>query len=518
MHYDDRPVVQFDPNNEMPVGDLFRHRFLWRPLDASNSLKSALASLEALRSIASTRMSHEIRLFSELTAVLETRSTKLLNDLYDTRFHLSHQFSDDVREEIVVPIDDFISRHRSVNESLHKDAQVLIEALGERSSELRSTRALIEQISSRLRKAIDELNQGESSTVDYTAGYVQISRLGFDLRNACEAEEILKRSHSEFVKLSYIPSMSTILNMFEDLFKSTNELYDECYKKLIVFEVSLNRGIQYELTKVATDLESHNPMISVPAKDADAKSQTSEFSAPIEDILTTPTIPIHFPISIQTYPKASSPVLSIIDNTFSLMSGEIDTNSLETIRCSLSSHSCRHTVIRYIQSQTTLVSNPVSLRNLGRIVWVILDECMQEPLDVLIARSFLPMAKSISFFDSSIGRKKFLQSEIYDHKIWSMNAFWHNAVTITVAEHIWNHGLGNTTDQSDFPSISLNDFGTYMLMFGLSYDSSLRIFRRVFDESFSWLPENDQTKLIMMKGLDDAAERQLRNSTVPTGS
>jgi hypothetical protein len=143
-----------------------------------------------------------------------------------------------------------------------------------------------------------------------------------------------------------------------------------------------------------------------------------------------------------------------------------------------------------------------SIQNVGRLIWLILDECGDN--DPHSVRSICMLARKI-FSLSPQGSKHFLQSEIYDHKIWNRGIVWERVFTLTVAETICGF---------DTQTIKVEDFGTYMLMFGLSYDSAVRISRRVLDTTFEWFPSKDEMYQKFLAGLDIAAERQLRRIQV----
>jgi hypothetical protein len=310
-------------------------------------------------------------------------------------------------------------------------------------------------------------------------------------KDAVDATATGKRALEEFIENTYKPAIMTILNMYEDLVQSAKELYTDCVNKLILFEVSLNRGIQYDLSALVTAREIPETVSTDSNNSSDCIVEPPEF----------PVLPKHSFLTIPSTSQVPEIFLSIRNKLVSTTEN-VDPNLLESFRSCLSSHSSRMAVLQSLLVESNKVSNELSLSNLGRSVWILLDESMDT--DILVARQILVMAKTVSVIDESTGRKRFLQSEIYSHKIWSMITFWQQALSLTIVEYICD---------SQQVLIRIDEFGMYMLMLGLSYDASVRIIHRHLEDSFEWYLDRNVVCERLIKGLDVAAERQLRYSS-----
>jgi len=490
MHGCEGSKAEVDTLNRESIPFHFRHVFLWDPSAVRKAVTQSLCKLEALRSVSYTRMDQELRVHRELESRTESLEMGCVQKLYGLRSHQSLEFSENLKEEIVTQIDGFLSRHRRIVDSLEHDVGVLSQTLQTYREDIQTHLNSGTEDAREFQRASMEFGKSAATRVLTSDDYVRVSRQYFEYRTARESFETAQNLMSQFIEETYKPSMSTILNMFEDVVKSCNELYDDCYQKLIIFEVSLNRGIQYELNRLTTDSISLPDIQQVREKIPEMSPTEQLPYVTVESRLLAPSL------------SNSLDLPPTVLESISSSTEDLDPNLLESFRSTFSSHPSRAAFVQHIQSEPFLVSNLVSLRNLGRLIWVISDECMREPMDVLCVRKILVMAKHICVIDPSVGRKKFLQSEIYHHKIWSIVKFWQHIIAISIAKHI--------CDQHS--CISIHDLGTYMLMFGLSYDASRRIIGGVFEDTFSWLPNSNEIANHVVEGLNKAAERQLRNS------
>jgi hypothetical protein len=139
-------------------------------------------------------------------------------------------------------------------------------------------------------------------------------------------------------------------------------------------------------------------------------------------------------------------------------------------------------------------------------LWVILDACevggRSSPLiDSDCTRRICAMAR-IYMAETNV-RKNYLQSELYDHSIWNRVALWEESLMIVISEELIGRG----------PACEMNidNFGHYMLMFGLSSISASNICVRVLDDYFPNVPISFRFLERLQESIRVAVEKQQKN-------
>ena len=467
----------------------FRVQFLWDPLFASGIAYERTKCLNSIRMLSTMRIDQETRLHQDFDSASQSGIKGNIAIFYDSRGQSARQFVESAKAEIVSPIDNFISRHKSILETLGRDTRGLLVTLQKLRQTVRTDVEALDKCVKLLNGFLRVSEKDDARSVPCPELYIQFSKVYVKYKDAVDARARGNRALEEFIEKSYKPSITTILNMYEDFVKSSEELYTECVNKLILFEVSLNRGIQYDLNGLLAAAPDTFEVVPTPPKTS-------------SDCCVEPLqVPVPLKHSFLTFPSTSQvpEIFLSIKNHLLSTTENVDPNLLETLRSCLSSHSSRMAVLQSLIVESKTISNDLSFSNLGRSVWILLDESMDT--DALVARRILVMARTVSVMDEVTGRRRFLQSEIYSHKIWSMVTFWQEALSLTIVEHIC---------ESEQVLIRLDDFGMYMLMLGLSYDASVRIIQRHLENSFEWYTDRNVVCERLIKGLDVAAERQLR--------
>jgi hypothetical protein len=320
----------------------------------------------------------------------------------------------------------------------------------------------------------------------------------------CQAEK------ERFISHEYLEGMPTILNMYQEIVSTRLDIIQSSAQKLIVFEIALSRGLQYEYENTFKVIET---LGDVPLDTVQSSPISPE---PVADhVHRSPTI-----LAEQTQPpKATEPNTieqKIIDSILS--PNEIDIDLIESVREQTNTMNRRLSLISAIRYRLTdsVLPNPISLTNLGRVLWVILDACEVDGksspmIDSDCARKICAMARlyhasprtSGDFISSTPARKKFLQSELYDHPIWNRVALWEESLIIVVSEEL----LGGVYACE----MTVDTFGHYMLLFGLSPTSASNVCARVLKQFFQGVPHSFRLTERLVESIRVAQEKQNRH-------
>ena len=472
-----------DPKEQLDTARLlFRDRFLLYPARAIELINRSHDCLRVLQSLGELRLKQESMYIKEANALCSSAHSISLHELYNQRKHLVLQFTDEVNEEIIKPIDTYLSRHRAMVNDLERDRQKLSECKDSLVDEVTQSAATLHLIQASIKSLVAK---------NETNKWVSLCRLYTEYKSETDNHKRLQQSLNAFLGESYSPSMSTILNMYQDMVDSAQDLFNDCTRKMTVFEVSLNRGFQYDLDKFATADITFSPIIpQSPPAVASALALPDLLDDDLKELITrsfsTSSADEDFYITIK--PRVCS-------------SFEIDVNEIESIRHQLIDRVTHCTFFQSIESDVSSFTSITAIQNLGRLIWVLLDDCDTDSLCRVCC-----LARRVYCTDIQ-GRRKFLQSEIYDHPIWNRIKVWEEMLSDVIAQTICSVSATR---------ISLDDFGTYILMFGWSFDSALKLVERVIGDSFSWYSGKVEIQDRLLKGLNKAAERQLRTTRAGT--
>jgi hypothetical protein len=473
--YDDADVRR-DALLNKGQGDsvLFRERFLWDPILAVDYLKRFHDCLRDFNAIANMRVKQESLYIQGISSLDNSSLTFPLFQLYNQRKPLVSQFMDDVNEEIIKPIDKYLTRHGTVLDDLQKDQQTLLETKHSLLRALSRSADIIYQTRA-ANKSLGSKNDPDKM--------VSLCKMHVHYITELDNHQRLQEALNSFINETYKPSMSTILNMYQDIVQSAEDLLNDCSRKMMVFEVSLNRGFQYDLDRFAAN-DAHSLSI-LPPTTLPAPRVASNFTLPKIDEITD--LFTRSRSNFSDYPKLKPLICS---------EAEIDVNEIESIRIQLKDNRSHLSFFQSVESDLSSFATITAIKNLGRLVWALLDDCDTESI-----RRVCCLARRVCCTDLN-GRKKFLQSEVYDHPIWNRIKVWQDMLIFTIAETVCS------ISSVDF---SIDEFGTFILIFGLSFDSARKLIKKVIDDSFSWYSGKDTILDRLIKGLDKAAERQLRH-------
>ena len=421
------------------------------------------------------------------------------------KIHLSKQYVSDVEGEVLKPLTDRSTACGSHVERLLRDGTSLSESV--RSEQRRHDEAL------KRFEATERTTNGALGT--YESSISRDSRVYLGLR--CFASLQLEREYHEAVfrvnqsRREYLEAMGRVLDELQEIEIFCSSQIKDAIDKLFVYEFALCRGTQYDLENCfkAIDVSVESQSSIQPAK--------ATWAGPAQIVSAQDLVGVPIVLS----PKASSTeeVQSVEHNIIVKIwneNVEISKDELEAIQEVFSTHSGRLSFCKAIHAQVPQLSSLTCLSNLGKVLNLILA-VSEADMDTECARRVAAFALKFFFQDVS-GKKRFIQAEVYHHSLWNRIQFWEEACVSCIADFFIDQYLGRldgTVQRYSYTSpISLDRFGTFLMVFGISFQSAREIVNRVVDrEIFDSL--DDSTRAVIHKSLLDgviaAHERQERN-------
>jgi hypothetical protein len=421
------------------------------------------------------------------------------------KIHLSKQYVSDVEGEVLKPLLEYSNVCGAQVARLLRDGMSLSESI--RSEQLRHDEAL------KRFEATERTTNGILET--YKSSMSPDVRISVGLR--CFASIQLEREYHEAVfrvnqsRREYLEAMGRVLDELQEIETSCLSQIKDAIDKLFIYEFALCRGTQYDLENcfkgIDESLESQSSI--QPAK--------AKWSGPAKIVSAQDLVGV--PIVVSPKASSSEEVQSVERNIIEkIWNGnvEISQDELEAIQEVFSTQSGRLSFCKAIHTQSPQLPSLTCLSNLGKVLNSLLS-ISEADMDTECARRVAAFA--LKFFDQDVsGKKKFIQAEVYHHSLWNRIQFWEEACVSCIADFFINQYLerldGAVQRYSFTFPISLDRFGTFLMVFGISYQSAREIVNRVVErEIFDSL--DDATRAGVHKALFDgvvaAHERQERN-------
>lgn len=323
------------------------------------------------------------------------------------------------------------------------------------------------------------------------------------------------------VRSEYVEKMELILNQLEDLERTRLEFIKDGIDKMFVFELALNRGSQYEIESSFKEIEKYHSQISKeislfvsrtkPIKPSTLKAGPVKIVTLAEDIIGAKAPSIITPAEVQSVEQKI--LDSIWEGTNSFTPDELD-----AIKEALESQAVRLSFCRAVNSKASEIPSLRALQQLGKILNIALDWSEVE-MDTETGRRIASFA--LKFYTIHNERKKFLQSEIYHHSLWNRIQFWEEALATTVADSFITEFVQRIDGHLSFlfvSGLSIDRFGSYLMVFGLNVNSAIDIAKRVMTRDFASLESRMRSSITerLLESVKSAHEKQERNIAILT--
>ncbi len=409
-------------------------------------------------------------------------------------------FIDQLNLEIVTRGEQLLKQHDSLLNTSSRDGKQLVRVLGQVNKKHDDTLMRLRNSYSKTVQRIGDISAPDVLPGDRVDLYSAAS-------DACvDYESYLKEYNdsicvaNEFRRNEYVDQMTIILNMLEEVHNIWMDFIKESCMKLLLFEVAHNRNMQYENEKAFKDLERLQ---------SDRTGASDPATYTISDIVfIDPALSVTQP---NQYPTNHLPLCDKI--TAVLIESVWGEAGLDEpfFRTTFREACSRLLFLRILKQQPSGLPSMDALLRLGRILLLLLDFSLSDE-DSDTARRVCAIGSSF-FAITPEGRKKFIQSQIYHHDIWNKVSFWEDALRIVMAEDTVRRVISDlkstVLDPNILSDMSLDQFGSYMLMFGLTSSSALDICGKVVDSPQVMQRLADSIRL--------AKERQDRNVAVLQG-
>jgi len=434
------------------------------------------------------------------------------------RSQLSRQFVEDVKSEVIDSSDRIFTEQK-------KRLGALVTAGSSLSKQLQAEHKLhdesIMRFDTSLRQALIKVRQLQPLLSP--SDHIETGRLCY--RSARDEEvyhEAVFRVNK--VRSAYVEDMEKILTQMEELERARLEAIKEGLDKLFVFEIALNRGVQYELESSFKEIQDFQNQITYELSRFISinkpKKPSSLRDGPVKIISPGNLNESEHPLAI-TPPEMQSIEHKIL-NRICEDGTDFTTDELEAIKEAFASQEVRLSFCRALASKNHELPHLTSLQELGKILNLALTSAESE-MDSETGRRIASFA--LKFFITGEGRKKFIQSEIYHHSLWNRIQFWEEALAITVADSFVCDFMQRLDAHLSFlfvSGITVDRFGSYLMVFGLNVNSALEIVKRVMTREFSSLDSTTRSDFTerLIEGIKTAHEKQERNiaslSNVPS--
>ena len=427
------------------------------------------------------------------------------------RSHLARQFVDDVTSEVIDPCKQTVLEQKSFFASLESDGSNLSKQL---QKEHKAHDEALINFDTSLRYAYSKVTafQPSMSPLDHI-------KTGLLCHASAHAEE---RYHEAVfrvnkVRSQYLEKMGVILNQLEELEKTRLEIIKDGLEKMFVFELALNRGIQYELESSFKEIEKFHTDISNEISNFISRNKPIRPSAlkngPVQ-IVSLGEITEENPPLAQTPAEVQSMEKKVLDSIWERNTTFILSNDeLEAVKEAFASQVARLSFCRAVAGQSSEIHSLQSLQQLGRVLNIALSWCESE-MDSETGRRVASFA--LKFFTYCDQRKKFLQSEIYHHSLWNRIQFWEEALALTVSDYLVCEFTKRLDSHLSFifaSGIPVDRFGSYLMVFGLNVNSAIDIVKRVMMRDFAALSSKTRSELTekLLESVKSAHEKQERN-------
>ena len=423
------------------------------------------------------------------------------------RARQSRQFIEETEDEVIKPLIQASKDHEKLFASLERDGLLLASAL---KDEYESHDVALLQYDKAYRLAASGVQLLHPATLpeDHI-------RIGLNCESSLETE---RRYHEAVLRVNqvrreYNDSMSLILTQLEDLERARLTMIKETIDKVFIFELSLNRSAQYELESSFKEIETASKndelaqyLSSIPANHDDGPVMAvsardfSDFPPP-----SAPEV-----ASSETQSTVSQVISAIWENP-----KEISKDELESLTEALETEDGRLSFCREIAQKNADLKSMIAFSNLGTILNVALTAA-ESAMDSETGRRIAAFALRFYISDPQEGRKKYLQADIYHHSLWNRIHFWEEALTLTVADNFINEYVDSCGEPAPQPltlesGLTIDRFGTYLMVFGISVQSAVEIVKRVMNRTFSHVDDKDTIEERLLRSIKVAHDRQERN-------
>ena len=425
------------------------------------------------------------------------------------RIRLSRQFIDDVRHEISNPLMRALENHRTEFIALEQEGLGLVSEL---KAEYKSHDVALVSFDKAQRKSYELLTKftPSQSSADHRA-------LGSECYLAIRKE----RSYHETVlnvnrtRKNYIELITRNLNELEKLERDRISVLRDSMDKMFVYELALCRGIQYDLESAFKEVEASIPAVDNELISFIEKAPSGHKTLPVQiisvsDVVNPPTV-IDSPHS----PDLQSVERSIINMIWSPAIGKDELEAIEEVFVSSAG---QYSFCRALGLQSSELPSEPSFKNLGKVLDLLLSSA-ESSMDSDSGRRVASFALKFFILDQQSGKKRFMQSEVYHHSLWNRIQFWDEALLLTIFDLYINMYMDRldheTLDRFPFSSgITIDRFGTSLMVFGISVQSAFDIVRRVMDrEELGFLDNESRAEVLsrLENSIRVAHERQERN-------
>jgi hypothetical protein len=434
---------------------------------------------------------------------------------------LSKQYVDDVEKEVYIPLKSLLSEQDSTFDALEREGLDLVAAL---KLEYKLHDEALIVFDKRQRAAYDSLNHLDEA--DAIQSRIKLGSLCFlSSEDERQYHEAVMRVNE--VRKGYLKSMSGILERLEHLESTRLQALRDAMDKMFIYEFALCRGTQYDLDCSFKEVEEHmtssqDELLGF-IKSAPMSAQGKPLSIEkgpvkiisIRDVLQPKIIsPDKVSHELQSVEKK---IIERIWGREEQMPVELRLDELEAVSEVFQDQSGRLSFCRALSLQKSELPTRVALENFSKVLNSLLTSA-ESDLDSETGRRVANFALKFFFFDASSGRKRYMQSEVYHHSLWNRILFWEEALALTLSDVFINQFIervGGDIDSFPFSSgVSIEKFGTYLTVFGISAQSALEIVRRVMEKDEFGFLENDAKESIkhrLEESVRSAHERQERN-------
>lgn len=425
------------------------------------------------------------------------------------RSHLARQFVEDVISEIIDPSKRSLLEQKSFFASLESDGLNLSKQL---QKEHKAHDEALINFDTSLRYAYSKVAAFQPTM--YPLEHIEAGLL---CHASAQAEEVYHEAvfRVNKVRSQYLEKMGVILNQLEELEKTRLEIIKDGMEKMFVFELALNRGIQYELESSFKEIENYHNDISDEISNFVSRNKPIKPSTltngPVQ-IVSLGEITQENPPLAQTPAEVQSMEMKVLDCIWQKHATMFSNDELEAVKEAFASQVVRLSFCRAVARQSSEIASLQSLQQLGKVLNIALTWCESE-MDSETGRRIASFA--LKFFTFSDDRKKFLQSEIYHHSLWNRIQFWEEALALTVSDYLVYEFTKRLDTHLSFifaSGISVHRFGSYLMVFGLNVNSAIDIVKRVMMRDFVALSSKMRSELTekLLESVMSAHEKQER--------
>ena len=422
----------------------------------------------------------------------------------------AHQFIQNVEHEVLTPLKHSLTDSEARFAELEERGLELVSFL--KSEHKMHDEALIRFDKSQ-RKACEIITDFRMDISPETR--VELGKSCYEFMAAeCKYHEAVLRVNQ--ARKEYMTSMEKILSQLEELERSRITLIKDTIDKMFIYGFALSRGIQYDLESSFKEIETISASFEKEVDEFISKSTTTQLppirKGPVKIVSTKDLAQV--PVVLSPKSGISEEVQSaekkIIDAIWTTPV-DIRPDELEAIGEIFSTQPGRLSFCKAISGQQSELPDNVSLVNLGKVLSLLLTKAEGE-MDAESGRRVASFG--LKFFALSNGKKKYIQSEVYHHSLWNRIQFWEEALSLTIADSFINQYLERIERDSLFAfssGLTVDRFGTFLMVFGISVQSAIDIVNRVIDRSDIDDRSKASLRERLLNSVKSAHERQERN-------